>query len=422
MKNKTVKYCIIFILVLKLLLGIMPVHAEKNFSELDRDTSFAGASLALSTFYEKNENADVKIMKLLGPIIALREKQEAGGTETLDPVIYPAPKIGTVCTYGNLNIRKVESVLSDVVGQLWHRSEVYVEGEHLVSGTLWYKIRVDLEGNTTEGYCVSEYILFDDAEVERYFAELRASEKSMAVMPTEFKIQDDITALPEDVSSQLTHFVKYINYSLKNDYPKAKAENQYMNMYAILVYLLENYQHALDIANVHGLKETAYALNLDIRTINFVRENLNDTTGTSNEEFQKQIQEAIVARQAAKKTTGELIADYAASFVGVTPYVWGGASLTKGADCSGFAAQIYAHFGMIDQAAANRHALDSGSMRRIGRGVQLSEILPGDLICYNGHVAIYYGNGIVVHSPNPGRKVEYGSLHMMDIITIRRMY
>ena len=63
------------------------------------------------------------------------------------------------------------------------------------------------------------------------------------------------------------------------------------------------------------------------------------------------------------------------------PYVWGGTSLTKGVDCSGFVMQIYAHYGI-----SLPHS--SSALRGVGRGVSYSEAQPGDIICYSGHVAI----------------------------------
>ena len=127
-----------------------------------------------------------------------------------------------------------------------------------------------------------------------------------------------------------------------------------------------------------------------------------------------------IAKQEGAGTTGRAIADYAETFIGVLPYVWGGASLTAGADCSGFVGQILAHFGILDQGQANRHAYSSWTYRDMGAVVSEADIRPGDVICYNGHVAIYFGNNMVVHEPNTGRKAEYGNLYMMPIICIRR--
>lgn len=95
----------------------------------------------------------------------------------------------------------------------------------------------------------------------------------------------------------------------------------------------------------------------------------------------------------AVKPTGQKIADYAAQWVGVTPYVWGGTSLRTGADCSGFVCCIYENFGynLWDY----RVDLDM-----VGDNVSLAKAQPGDIVVYPGHVAIYAGNGMVTHALN----------------------
>lgn len=95
----------------------------------------------------------------------------------------------------------------------------------------------------------------------------------------------------------------------------------------------------------------------------------------------------------AVKPTGQKIADYAAQWAGVTPYVWGGKSLRTGADCSGFVCCIYENFGydLWDY----RVDLDM-----VGDNVSLAKAQPGDIVVYPGHVAIYAGNGMVTHALN----------------------
>lgn len=93
-------------------------------------------------------------------------------------------------------------------------------------------------------------------------------------------------------------------------------------------------------------------------------------------------------------TTGQDVADYAVQFVG-NPYVYGGTSLTKGADCSGFVQSVYKHFGY----SLSR---TSYSQPNDGKKVSVKNIQPGDLLFYHnfGHVAIYIGGGQVVHASN----------------------
>ena len=105
---------------------------------------------------------------------------------------------------------------------------------------------------------------------------------------------------------------------------------------------------------------------------------------------------------------------YATQFIG-NPYVWGGTSLTNGADCSGFIMSVYAHFGY-----SLPHS--SSALRSVGRGVSYAEAQPGDIICYSGHVAIYIGGGAIVHASNErdGIKISSNAAYT-TILAVRRV-
>lgn len=103
-----------------------------------------------------------------------------------------------------------------------------------------------------------------------------------------------------------------------------------------------------------------------------------------------------------KTSTGEKVVAYAKQFIG-TPYVSGGNSLTKGVDCSGFTQQVYKNFGVsLQRSSRSQYASN-------GYAVSKSELKPGDLVFYGygsvSHVAIYTGNGQVIHAPVPGKSV-----------------
>ena len=111
--------------------------------------------------------------------------------------------------------------------------------------------------------------------------------------------------------------------------------------------------------------------------------------------------------------SGSSIVDYALQFVG-NPYVWGGTSLTSGADCSGFTQSVYAQFG---------YSLPRTSYEQQNWGTEVSyaDAQPGDLICYGGHVAIYMGNGQIVHASNSqdGIKISNDATYR-TILSVRR--
>ncbi|KIR02281.1 hypothetical protein P261_01096 [Lachnospiraceae bacterium TWA4] len=118
---------------------------------------------------------------------------------------------------------------------------------------------------------------------------------------------------------------------------------------------------------------------------------------------------------AKSKASGQKVASYATRFVG-NPYRWGGTSLTRGADCSGFVKAVYAKFGY-----SLPHS--SSALRRSGKGVSYSKRKAGDIICYSGHVAIYIGNNKIVHAANrkKGIIISKISYSKKKVLAVRRI-
>lgn len=114
-------------------------------------------------------------------------------------------------------------------------------------------------------------------------------------------------------------------------------------------------------------------------------------------------------------SNGQAVVNYAAQFVG-NPYVYGGSSLTNGADCSGFVMSVYQAFGI-----SLPHS--SSALRSVGYGVSLDAIQPGDIVCYSGHVGIYAGNNTLLHASSPSTGIKYTSpVTYREILAIRRIF
>ena len=147
----------------------------------------------------------------------------------------------------------------------------------------------------------------------------------------------------------------------------------------------------------------------------------------------KQMQAAQKAQQAANGTyttdynsiidsssgsaLGKQIAKFACQYVG-NPYVYGGTSLTNGTDCSGFTYSVYLSFGYSLPRTSTQQ-------RSAGTSVSYDEAEPGDLICYEGHVGLYIGQGKIVHASNsnpyPSGGIKVSNAQYRTILAVRRV-
>jgi cell wall-associated NlpC family hydrolase len=132
--------------------------------------------------------------------------------------------------------------------------------------------------------------------------------------------------------------------------------------------------------------------------------------------LQKEEEEAAQKAKEAAATQSELgqqVVEYACQFIG-NPYVWGGTSLTEGADCSGFVQSVFAHFGV----SLPRTTWD---MESSGTEVSYDQAIAGDIILYDGHVGIYMGDGQIVNAINSEMGIGILSATYADIVTVRRL-
>jgi cell wall-associated NlpC family hydrolase len=113
--------------------------------------------------------------------------------------------------------------------------------------------------------------------------------------------------------------------------------------------------------------------------------------------------------------SGQEIVDYAIQFVG-NPYEYGGTDLNNGTDCSGFTKGVYAHFGIELPRTSSEQSYVGTDI-----GTNLEDAVPGDLLCYDGHIAIYMGNGEIVHASTEKGGIKIGLADYQKIVSIRRL-
>ena len=135
-------------------------------------------------------------------------------------------------------------------------------------------------------------------------------------------------------------------------------------------------------------------------------------SGSSDSEY-----EEPVDSDSGSASTGQAIADFACQYIG-GPYVWGGTSLTNGADCSGFTMAVFSNFGIsLPHYAA--------SQAGYGTAVDGDSLQPGDLVFYGSgtisHVAIYIGGGQIVHAANESTGITTSSVWYNTPVCYRRL-
>lgn len=344
------------------------------------------------------------------------EETQTAEIEEKDAKVESNQVVANIDSY--LNIRADNSEDSEVVGKFYNGNV----GTLVHKGKEW---SVVASGNAY-GYVKNDYLLFgDDAEqyienncdqVAKVTAEtlnVRADESTDSEIVTQSDADSALTVLSEDngwvkvaVSEDQVGYVSSDYVYL--DYVYETAVTIEEEQAALAEQEQENEQQTTETpaseapATTQTTEAPATEATTQAQTTEAPKKE-EKVTSTDVVVKDESSSTETVKQASSGSASGQAVADYAVQFVG-NPYVYGGTSLTNGADCSGFVQSVYKNFGYSLSRTAASQAGD-------GKKVGLDSLQPGDLLFYHGygHVAIYIGGGQVVHASNKATGIKISS-------------
>ena len=288
-----------------------------------------------------------------------------------------------------VNIRSSATTESEIVGKIYNNCAATIEETVEAANGTWYKIH----SGSVEGYIKADYFVTgDEAEalalqigkmfgyVEEGGLRVRTEPNTESEVITKLYSGETYTVVEPAADG-------FVKLSLGND----------ENGQPVTGYVAEEY---IDV-----YVKFDKAISLEEEQAQIEAEETRAEEASAAEESAQQ-----AAASSTQSSTRSAVVAYAKQFVG-NPYVWGGTSLTNGADCSGFTKSVMAHFGI---------SLSRTSSAQAGNGtrVSLDSVQPGDLIFYASggsiyHVALYIGGGQVIHAIDESRGIGISSMYCM---------
>lgn len=294
-----------------------------------------------------------------------------------------------------VNVRDIPSEEGEIVGKLYNKSV----GSFIEEEDGWYKI----SSGSVEGYVKGEFCVTGDDAVD-YAKEVGT--RIATVTTTTLKVREQ-PGLEETVLGLVPIEDELIVTEELDGWVKVNIEEGDGYVSTDYVTLSTEFVKAESIAEEKARLAKEEEARKAARAAAKKKTEENAASGKKSEEGGKTYANPT-------GSTGSDVVQFAKQFVG-NPYVYGGTSLTNGADCSGFVMSVYKNFGV-----SLPHS--SAADRSVGAAVNgLENAQPGDLICYSGHVGIYAGNGQIVHASTSRTGIIVSNANYRSILSIRRI-
>ncbi|MBE5970564.1 MAG: hypothetical protein E7242_10070 [Lachnospiraceae bacterium] len=362
--------------------AVVGMSAGVLASNPDAEIPSAGVAQALNSYFWESQSIESDLLALVTPSVASSQSTAA------EDSIYNSIAI-SVCD-DNVNVRSGPSTDYDVVGVISNHcaaSIIGVEGD-------WYHIQ---SGNV-EGYILSSYFVVG-AEAESLANQIGFIKATVNDGTGVLNVRTEPNTSSEVISS-IFDGEAYSVVEESGNWVKVNFEGFEGWISSDYVSIGLKYDTAKTFEELQAEEEARIAATT--------------ATVSSYSEDRYETYHSIASASSYDGSLGERICAYASQFVGWLPYVYGGNSLETGTDCSGFTSLVFAQFGI---------GLSRSSDAQAGNGysVPLSDAMPGDIIVYGGHVALYIGGGMIIDEPVPGAVCSCRSMYIMPIQDVRRV-